>query len=315
MDGIDIKLSKIDNNRGFSYFRNAATGIHPQLLGINQRNRFYEFQLETFHLWEEPLFGKFKPVEHQHAVYHAVLYQQESVFLYHGREMRVSPGGLVLISPGEPHCFSPLTHQPTSYHEITFSLHCGERPLTITIAEVFSLYTGVELELTSNPLQLQPREHQLLNQHYEKQAWALQQGNQLPSSTVGTALTGLILHLADRLSQPTNSPDHGDLRLHQAKLYLEQHYTNALDLEELSSRSGISREHFCRCFKNQFGVAPIEYRQLLRLGAAERMLRFSELEIKEIAEQLGFADIYHFTKAFRNHYGIPPGRFRREDRH
>jgi len=43
---------------------------------------------------------------------------------------------------------------------------------------------------------------------------------------------------------------------------------------------------------------------------AARLLRSSQLEIKQIASLLGYDDIFHFSKLFKNHYQVPPGKFR-----
>ena len=43
---------------------------------------------------------------------------------------------------------------------------------------------------------------------------------------------------------------------------------------------------------------------------AQRQLAYSELEIKQIAHDLGFADSSYFSRFFRKQAGMTPGEFR-----
>jgi LacI family transcriptional regulator len=51
-----------------------------------------------------------------------------------------------------------------------------------------------------------------------------------------------------------------------------------------------------------------------RLGVARSKVLLSDLSMAEIAEQCGFANVFHFTRSFSRHFGISPGRMRRQSK-
>jgi AraC-like DNA-binding protein len=50
------------------------------------------------------------------------------------------------------------------------------------------------------------------------------------------------------------------------------------------------------------------------MGRADDLLSNRDLLIKQVAEELGFADPYHFSRVFKRVYGIPPETFSRAAR-
>jgi AraC-like DNA-binding protein len=81
-------------------------------------------------------------------------------------------------------------------------------------------------------------------------------------------------------------------------------------LEEIARRVGLSYESFRKKFTERMGVAPAKYRQARVIERACGLLMRRSHSHKEIAEQLGFCDEFHFSKAFRHHMGLSPRAFR-----
>jgi len=59
------------------------------------------------------------------------------------------------------------------------------------------------------------------------------------------------------------------------------------------------------------GAPPCRYLKDLRLGAAAALLIEPRLSVKEVAMQVGFGDLSHFTRDFREAYEQSPTTFRR----
>lgn len=87
--------------------------------------------------------------------------------------------------------------------------------------------------------------------------------------------------------------------------YFEKH-----SLASLARLSGLSPTHFSRVFKASFGTSPIDWLRRERISQAKRRLADTNDDIKEIAEQVGYADRYFFSKDFKKHTGFTPGQFR-----
>ena len=103
---------------------------------------------------------------------------------------------------------------------------------------------------------------------------------------------------------------HIESRLQKARRRIEQKLGNKLSLKDLAVIAAISPEHLCREFKKAYGEPPLEMRNRLRINAAIKLLQYSDHPIKQISEDLGYSDIYHFSKAFKKQTKLSPGKFR-----
>jgi AraC-like DNA-binding protein len=78
---------------------------------------------------------------------------------------------------------------------------------------------------------------------------------------------------------------------------------------------GVSPGHLSRCFLAIVGQTYRTERRHIRMQAACRMLRRSQLKISAIALQLGVADPSQFVADFRREFGVTPGQYRRQHYH
>jgi transcriptional regulator GlxA family with amidase domain len=56
----------------------------------------------------------------------------------------------------------------------------------------------------------------------------------------------------------------------------------------------------------------VRYLWTHRIDRAKDLLRFSDYELKQIAQQVGFKTVHHFSRAFREATQRAPGRWRDE---
>ncbi len=71
-----------------------------------------------------------------------------------------------------------------------------------------------------------------------------------------------------------------------------------------------SAPHFHRLFKEQTGLAPLEYATKLRMEKGARLLLGTELSVKEIAFACGYEDSKYFSRLFRQREGMSPRQYR-----
>lgn len=83
-----------------------------------------------------------------------------------------------------------------------------------------------------------------------------------------------------------------------------------LRAESLSSHFGISEHYFSKYFKKHAHETLQQYIANLRIRLVEARLRFSDMRITEIANELGFSDESHLNKFFKSQKGISPKAFR-----
>lgn len=79
-----------------------------------------------------------------------------------------------------------------------------------------------------------------------------------------------------------------------------------LSVEELSAHMGMSRVHFYKRLKGVTGKTPVEFIRLLRLKRSAQLLRASQLNVSEVAYQVGFNNPKYFARYFADEFGMLP---------
>lgn len=81
-------------------------------------------------------------------------------------------------------------------------------------------------------------------------------------------------------------------------------------LQSLARRLHVSPAHFRRLFKAHTGTSPKAFQLAQRINKAKELLTAGR-SIKDVAETLGFADVFHFMRLFRRITGQTAGQFSR----
>ena len=92
--------------------------------------------------------------------------------------------------------------------------------------------------------------------------------------------------------------------------YLVKNLYRPLTLQNLSDQFMVSKTYLCRIFKAGTGQSPIERLLDLKIKEAKRFIRKEEENMTQIAEQLGFTSIHHFTRAFKGRTGLSPSAYK-----
>ena len=102
-------------------------------------------------------------------------------------------------------------------------------------------------------------------------------------------------------------------KVSSAIYYLENHYTEDIDVEYLAKISYLSRAQLFRLFKKEIGMSPIEYKNVLRIKKAEQLLSLKECSISEISELVGFENACYFSRIFKDYTGMSPIEYRNKN--
>jgi AraC family transcriptional regulator len=111
--------------------------------------------------------------------------------------------------------------------------------------------------------------------------------------------------------KPAINPARDRRRAVEAALWLDDHAHEAVDLDTISRRAGLSPFHFLRLFARVLGVTPHQYLVRCRLRRAARLLADPARSITDVAFDVGFADLSNFVRTFRRAAGVSPRTFRR----
>lgn len=98
--------------------------------------------------------------------------------------------------------------------------------------------------------------------------------------------------------------------LQKARAYINAHYTSDLSLAGLAKNANLSIPRFAVRYKQTFGVSPIEYLIRLRMERACFLLQDANLNIGQVAREVGYGNLHYFSRLFRKRFGQSPKRFR-----
>jgi AraC-like DNA-binding protein len=91
---------------------------------------------------------------------------------------------------------------------------------------------------------------------------------------------------------------------------MRSHLHDSLNLDALAAQFKLSRFHFAKTYRALTGHAPIQDFIQLKMAHACRLLDEGEQGIREVAEQLGYEDVYYFSRLFRKVVGMAPSHYR-----
>lgn len=92
--------------------------------------------------------------------------------------------------------------------------------------------------------------------------------------------------------------------------YIERHLGERITNEALAAIVNLHPTYFSNRFTSDCGVSPMTYVLNRRIESAQLRLLHSDLPLKAIAEELGFADGAYFSRVFKSRTGLTPGEYR-----
>jgi AraC-like DNA-binding protein len=102
-------------------------------------------------------------------------------------------------------------------------------------------------------------------------------------------------------------------RIVQAKLFIDQHYSERLDLSAIADEAYFSKFHFIRLFKSAYGRTPHHYLVKVRIDHAQRLLS-EDVPVAEVSVMVGFESSTSFAALFKKQTGMSPSVYQRRQR-
>jgi AraC-like DNA-binding protein len=87
-----------------------------------------------------------------------------------------------------------------------------------------------------------------------------------------------------------------------------------VDLGRLAARFGYSPKYFISLFRERMNTTPHRYILLQKVRYASLLLMNTKKSVREIADEVGFAEDNYFSRIFRQHQGLSPTAFRERNR-
>lgn len=91
--------------------------------------------------------------------------------------------------------------------------------------------------------------------------------------------------------------------------YIHDNFMDLFSAQQIAEKCLLNNTYICRLFKRFGNCTPYQYLMRLKMNHAAQLLQQPDMLVKEVADELEFADPYHFSRVFKRVYGIPPGQF------
>lgn len=100
-------------------------------------------------------------------------------------------------------------------------------------------------------------------------------------------------------------------RIVQAKLFIDKHYAEKIDLDNIADEACFSKFHFIRLFRKAFDKTPHQYLSQVRIDKAKELIR-SGSPVIDACYRVGFESVTSFTGLFKKMTGRAPALFRQQ---
>ncbi len=96
------------------------------------------------------------------------------------------------------------------------------------------------------------------------------------------------------------------------KRYIRHHLDGDTSLYALADSVHLCPEYLLRIFKKQEGMTILQYTNELKLSRAKQLLAETDMQIKEIALEMGFSSAGYFGRFFKSKAGVTPNVYREQ---
>jgi len=228
------------------------------------------------------------------------------IYCLAGRGQCGTPDGTWQVGPGDalflpPHVFHTYQAEPSDPWTIFWFHFKGDRAADYV--------ETLHLE-GSCPILHAPQTNALRQAFEDAYRQSL---NEFTDSSLLVLSTGLarVIGLLSVYSRPRGSrSEQSENKIQETISGILGNPTREWPLDELAAGAGMSLRNFCEAFHKQVGCPPRQFVIRQRLQMACALMAGSELTISEIADRVGYQDLYYFSRLFRKKTGMSPRAYR-----
>ena len=89
-------------------------------------------------------------------------------------------------------------------------------------------------------------------------------------------------------------------------MYLKEHISDRVTLDELSGVACVTRSHLGRLFRAAFDMSPIQYAIRCKIQYAQGLLLTTNMSVRSVSEKIGIDDVSSFIRIFKKIIGFTP---------
>ncbi len=211
-----------------------------------------------------------------------------------GQDMLMQQGDILICAPGQWHMHYADIGVAPCFVAITFSLEGWDH--TPLINRVFSA---------------NPRYSSLLQQMLQEQ--------ENPGTHADEMLISLLTQLLILLQRQEDAPAKPSAALpvvnsenqiiQRAQQYITAHVREKLTVPDIARGIDVSASYLTALFNKHLQISPGEYLRRIKLQESKQMIREGNLNMTQIAAELQYSTIHHFSRQFKEKFGITPSEY------
>lgn len=209
-----------------------------------------------------------------------------------GQEWIAEEGSVFYVASGIPHKYYPLEDDWTTHWMVFRGNYLNELMMTMGFEKYMFGYAG-EIDV-------------LEKMHQRIYALAVEPGY---GDEKCSQLVYQYVMLVYRMLTERKQTGIGSM-IDDALSYMDHNYRDDITLNKLSEISGVSKQYFCKIFKEKMDMRPLEYLARKRVSEAKVMLYNSDKSILEIGKSVGYQDPTYFGVVFKKYEGVSPSAYR-----
>ena len=120
----------------------------------------------------------------------------------------------------------------------------------------------------------------------------------------------LALRIAGAREPLEGAETHAFATYQQCRRHIEQHSLRLRTLEQIAGECHVNNAYLCRLFRRYDNQSPYQYLLRLKMNYSAERLQQPGALVKQVAEESGFADPFHFSRVFTSVFGLSPTAFR-----
>jgi len=103
---------------------------------------------------------------------------------------------------------------------------------------------------------------------------------------------------------------HGDDRIRMAMEFCQRNVEKDITLDMLADIACVTKSHLMRLFREKLGVSPMQYAIRKKIQTAQGLLLTTDMNIKQISQEIGISDSSYFVRMFKKNIGFTPQEYR-----
>jgi AraC-like DNA-binding protein len=239
----------------------------------------------------------------------------KAVFLLGDNKYSVKKDDVILMPPYLRHIITPS--EPLEQHVVHFDLYYKpERKGKVNMIQGMSLQEfktekfSPENNLASLPIVLSLQRHKGIM--LEKLLVDLKKTHDANEANSELRLKSTMLEVLwiymQSLEEKSIAKKHPKtwVNIERAIDYIHENYMYSIEIKDVCKHAGLSLNYFCNMFKQCTHSTPHYYINAVRIKEAKDLMESSDYNFSEIAQQVGFSNIYVFSKVFKKIEGVSP---------